>query len=638
MDRDKNNGIRYCSMDMRAIDGNKKQFELSFSSEEPYARGGIVEILSHDADAVDLSRFENGTATLLFSHGRDPNYGRVPIGKIIRAWVDLVERKGRAIVELDDEDENCKKLQSKVEKRMITGVSVGYYVSQWTELRAGSKSADDRFSGPANIATRWQPLEISLEPTPADATVGFGRTINDEEEQGTMARVIQGAAIPAQENSAVPALTVPDTKAVQEEAIRAERTRVADITDLCRSLELEPGEFIRSGLSLDEVRAQVLEQLAKSRKPATPGVTIVTDEVDKVRLAATDGLLMRCGMAVDKPAEGAAEFRGMSVRDIAVECLTRSGAGNVLRMGHDELLRRSMTPDSAFVSIMSNTANKVVLAAAATAPTTFQVWTGKGSVSDFRPTEIFEISDSGQLEEIPQNGEIKEGRLSDAPVAVRKLITLGKKFSFTRQAFINNDVDIISRTMTSYVMAFSRGTNKAVYDLLKSNPIMLDGKALFCAEHGNLCAGMSPSPAAFSAARKLMRSQKDLEGVTTLNITPSYVLSSSEDETAIEILLASLADPTGANSGVANIWRNSLKLIVDAELDVAAGAQPYYFASNYMESPTIEVCYLNGNESPMVDSTPEFDRLGMSFRVFGDRGVTLMGYRSMVKNPGTVNK
>ena len=80
-----------------------------------------------------------------------------------------------------------------------------------------------------------------------------------------------------------------------------------------------------------------------------------------------------------------------------------------------------------------------------------------------------------------------------------------------------------------------------------------------------------------------------------------------------------------------------MQLIVDAELDVDSGAQPYYFAADPRLADTIEVSYLNGVEQPMVEMQADFDTLGFRYRVYGDRGVTLTGYRGLVKNPGKSN-
>jgi len=170
--------IRIFGAQIRAIDENSRTVELSFSSELPYDRWFGPEILSHDEGAVDLARLLE-VGTVLFTHGRDPNYGRMPIAKIEKAWIDEKEHKGKALITFDD-DENSDRVFQKVNKGLIKGVSVGYTVSSWEEVAAGKKSANGRFTGPAYVAIKWEPLEISIEPTPADPSVGVGRNIEDD--------------------------------------------------------------------------------------------------------------------------------------------------------------------------------------------------------------------------------------------------------------------------------------------------------------------------------------------------------------------------------------------------------------------------------------------------------------------------
>jgi hypothetical protein len=49
-------------------------------------------------------------------------------------------------------------------------------------VAADKKSLDGRFTGPCDIAKKWMPYEISIVSIPADATVGVGRS---QEEQGS---------------------------------------------------------------------------------------------------------------------------------------------------------------------------------------------------------------------------------------------------------------------------------------------------------------------------------------------------------------------------------------------------------------------------------------------------------------------
>lgn len=160
--------VRFMEAGIRAAGGeeNERQFELSFSSEEPYTRWYGVEILDHSEGCMELSRLQS-IGVVLFNHRTD----RV-IGKIVKAWNEA--GRGKALIEFDD-DEESEVIRKKVAGGTLKGVSVGYRVDVWEEVAAGKKSSDGRFIGPCYIAKKWTPLEVSVVSVPADPTVGVGR-------------------------------------------------------------------------------------------------------------------------------------------------------------------------------------------------------------------------------------------------------------------------------------------------------------------------------------------------------------------------------------------------------------------------------------------------------------------------------
>lgn len=162
-----------CSIRAVEGEGNERKFILSFSSEEPYERWWGVEILSHSEGAMDLTRL-NSIGCVLYNHNRDK-----VIGKVIRAWVE--NNRGQAEIEFDNDAESDV-IYQKVNSGTLKGVSVGYRVTNWEEVAANKKSVDGRFTGPCDIATRWEPYEVSIVSVPADPTVGVGRS---HEEQAT---------------------------------------------------------------------------------------------------------------------------------------------------------------------------------------------------------------------------------------------------------------------------------------------------------------------------------------------------------------------------------------------------------------------------------------------------------------------
>ena len=157
------NGIRQVKSE-----DDTKTIELSFSSEEPYQRWyDHTEILDHKG--VQLDRL-NDIGVVLYNHNRDK-----VIGKVKKAWVE--ENRGLAVIELDD-DEFSTEIYKKVESGTLKGVSVGYSIDTWEEVKAGKESTDG-FAGPCYIARKWTPYEISIVSIPADGTVGVGRSEDD---------------------------------------------------------------------------------------------------------------------------------------------------------------------------------------------------------------------------------------------------------------------------------------------------------------------------------------------------------------------------------------------------------------------------------------------------------------------------
>lgn len=414
-----------------------------------------------------------------------------------------------------------------------------------------------------------------------------------------------------------------------EAATRAERQRISEITNLCREFELSPDKYISDGTSLENARTAVLDELKVRNKPSASGVQVVKDESDKFREAASDALVLKGGISVEKPADGARDLRGMRLRDLAIECVQRLNVPNAQRLDSDELFKRAFSPDSQFGSILSDTVNKSMATAYRSQATTYQAWTRKGSVADFKGAEVWQISEAGELEKMTQTGEFKFDEMLDAK-ATKKIATFGKSFGITRQALINDDLSMLTRIPEAYVRAAGRGINKLVYTTLTSTGAIYDGKALFHADHKNLGTAGAINTTTLGEGKKLMRKQKNLRGKETLNIAPRFLIVSPDKEVEAMQVLNSIADPSGANSGVANVFRNAFDLVVDAELD----GNTWYLAASANDIDTIEVSYLNGDPMPKLESQVAFDYLGMKWRIYIDYGVDVLDFRGLLKNAG----
>ena len=335
---------RTISFETREVNETERTVHVSFSSEAHVPRFWGTEVLCHDKDCVDLSRLlELGVS--LFNHNRDK-----VIGVIKNPILNEVEKRCHCDIYFDD-DEDSDKIFQKVKKGILRGVSVGYQVDRWEEVKTGEISSNGRFKGPCFVATKWTPLEVSIVSVPADSDVGVNRnagvfpastskddtkTIVRSTERGNhmdlkelcrslgidydklVAQGLEDDAIRVlcssiqqkreadakeDEKKKAEEQAEADKKAEEEKAekekraaeIASETQRSVEISTLCRDFGEDAIPYIKEGKSIDEVRSAILAKVKNERNALPGNVQIIDTEADKIRAAAVDGLLLRGG-------------------------------------------------------------------------------------------------------------------------------------------------------------------------------------------------------------------------------------------------------------------------------------------------------------------------------------------------------
>lgn len=626
--------------------------ELSFSSTEPYLRYYGYEVLDHSEGAVDLTRL-NEIGVLLFNH--DTN--RV-IGKIEKAWIE--NERGKAIVKFDN-DAQSQEIAEKVKNGSLKGVSVGYMVNDWEvkEAPEGEEDEEDTW-----IAKSWTPYEISIVSVPADPTVGVGRSLEETNKDPAPSKnkapgaEIEKKSVIIENTKNQKEISIMDEKEnqVQKEQkstnrvdersiIENERARIAEITAMCRDFDVDAETFIKEGTSVDNARAAVMEQL-KARK--APIVTSIKDEQDNFRAAAIDSLIMRSGGQVDNAAKGAQELRAFNLRDLAIEALARdpmeSRSKDQLRrltpdQLYNEVQRSYYNPTALFPAILDSAIKKNIVDLYQKAPTTFQKWTTKGSLSDFKVTpEHNYIVGGGSFEKVTENGELKQNKPNTEILPTRKLDTYGAQFTMTRQAFVNDDIGFLSRIPGIYAVAAKRKINQQCYEMLFNNATIYDGKKLFDTAHNNVAATAgAPSLKTINALMLKLQAQKDPFG-EALNITPRTLILPVGYGLDVATLLhsASITTPDSQNTGYNPLKDQGLVFVEDATLNglAGAGACPWFLVADPTSAKSIQVDYYNGVEAPTIRRSEQPGTLGIVWDIYLDWGITAVDFRGIAKNAG----
>lgn len=455
--------------------------------------------------------------------------------------------------------------------------------------------------------------------------------------------------------SAVPAqAAAPAAPQIDAEAARAaERQRTSEITSLCREFNVsgeDMARYINEGTSVDAVRAAILDGIkARGGAIAQGGSAEVTaDEQDKFRRAAGDALVMRAGINIEKPADGARELMGMSLRDLAIETLASEGHTGLNRKSADELFqmlsRQFYNPTAAFPAILDNAINKAYVEGHKTVAVTFDQWTKKGTLKDFKTADNnYLAGPAGEFLEVPEGGELKHDVFKDEHRPTRKLKTYGRQFTLTRQAFINDDIDLVTKIPAKYAASARKTINKQVYEILVKNPAIYDGTQLFSKAHGNLVTtGTGVTQASMRTMIMALQSQLDEFGDATI-IRPATIIVPAGMAFDIYTLFNSPTINTEGNTQAVNpLYRyaSQITVIEDPTINVLCGgfgqAMPWFLLGSKDDTDFIEVDYLNGQEIPTIRRMETPGTLGFVWDIYLDWGISVMDYRGAVKNPGIV--
>jgi hypothetical protein len=305
----------------------------------------------------------------------------------------------------------------------------------------------------------------------------------------------------------------------------------------------------------------------------------------------------------------------------------------------DTLSRAYFNPEAAFPAILDQTIQKNIVTLYNEVPTTFQTWTSTGSVKDFKPTPDHSyVIGGGEFFEVPENGELKASRPSTELLPNRQIKTYGTQFSMSRQAFVNDDIGFLSEVPGLYAANAKRMINRQVYEILYNNPIIFDGKALFCEEHGNLSqTGGLPSLQTLQSMLVRMQLQKNHFG-QPINVTPRRLITPVGYEMELYRLLKSAGLPGTDYNDVNPLQQYGLQVISDATLNGLAGenACPWFMTADLSSVKGIQVDYLNGVQTPTIRRMEVAGQLGFVWDIYMDWGISVLDYRGFQKNPGEV--
>ncbi|WP_203415275.1 ClpP-like prohead protease/major capsid protein fusion protein [[Enterobacter] lignolyticus] len=426
---------------------------------------------------------------------------------------------------------------------------------------------------------------------------------------------------------------VVDDSALRAQILAEQKVRVSAINDLFAMFggkhhELQNKCIADPECSVAQAKDALLEALGKNSTPS--------DKSTQAHIYAGNGNFASDGIRQALMARAGFEnqerdnvYNGMTLREYARMALTERGIG-VSSYNPMQMVGLALTHSTSdFGNILLDVANKALLQGWDEAEETFQRWTKKGQLSDFKTAHRVGMGGFPALRQVREGAEYKYITTGDKGETIA-LATYGEIFSITRQAIINDDLNQLTDVPMKMGRAAKGTIGDLVYAVLTKNPKLSDGKALFHADHRNLSSG-AISVSSLDDARKLMRLQK--EGERSLNIRPAFMLVPVALETLANQTIKS-ASVKGAdiNAGIVNPIQNFAEVIAESRLDEADAKAWYLTAAQGTD--TIEVAYLNGVDTPYIDQQEGFTTDGIATKVRIDAGVAPLDYRGLTKSTG----
>jgi hypothetical protein len=287
--------------------------------------------------------------------------------------------------------------------------------------------------------------------------------------------------------------------------------------------------------------------------------------------------------------------------------------------------------------ILAATANKFLVDGFGAVESTWSLISARRSVRDFKAIASYYLTGDFKYEKLGPAGEIKHATMGEASYA-NQVETYAKMIAITRQDLINDDLG----AFTSISRRLGRGAALALNSVFWAE--FMDNSTFFTTARNNYFEGAATNLqlSSLTTAEALFMNQTDPDGYPTA-ITPRILLVPNALSVTAATLMnsAQIAGDTTANTitFASNPHAGKFRVVQSSYLSNTAitgnSATAWYLLADPSDLAVIEVAFLNGRDTPMIESADaDFNVLGVQFRGVHDFGVSLQEYRAGTKSKG----
>jgi phage major head subunit gpT-like protein len=379
-----------------------------------------------------------------------------------------------------------------------------------------------------------------------------------------------------------------------------------------------------------------MEKLLATRdeRPTPPAVHVAktparTPEVIEAAFALQGGLPNVEKRYSAETLEAASKIqRHTSLGEVVLQAANENGYDGPQRVSASTLrpIMQAAWATHSIADILSSTVNKFLLAGFDSVESAWRSISTVRSVNDFKTVTSYRLNGGFKFEAVANGGELKNAAASDEKRSI-SAETYGIMTSVTRTDLINDDLG----ALTAVPQRIGRGGALKLNDVFWAE--FVDDSAFFTSGRANLRSGSHAlSVANLKALATLYRKLKDPDG-NPVAIEPRILLVPPDLEiTAAEIMGSSiLHSATAVAGGVPerNVLAGRYQVVQSVYL---TNTTDYYLLASPADLPVMEVAFLNGVQSPIVETAEaDFNTLGVQMRGYFDFGCAKAEYLAGVK-------
>ena len=273
--------------------------------------------------------------------------------------------------------------------------------------------------------------------------------------------------------------------------------------------------------------------------------------------------------------------------------------------------------------ILSATVNKFLLAGFNGVESSWRSISSVRSVNDFKALTSYRLNGGMKFEKVAPGGELKNAAVSDESRTI-SAETYGIMTSVTRNDLINDDLG----ALTAVPQRIGRGGALKLNDIFWAS--FQDDSAFFTTGRANKKATAGAlSLANLKAIATMFRKLKDPDG-NPVAVEPRVLLVPSDIELAAAEIMGSALLVGGSSAAPnVNVLAGRYQVVSTSYL---SSAEDYYLLASPADMPVMEVAFLNGVQSPVVETAEaDFNTLGVQMRGYFDFGVARAEYLAGVK-------